>query len=39
MYKVGKSDKETQLFNLIRPWDKLKYLYTPNKLIRKKFLF
>ena len=38
-YKVGKSDKLTFLFNLIRPWTKLKYLYTPNKLIRKTFVF
>ena len=38
-YKVGKLDKATQLFSLIRPWDKLKYLYTPNKLIKKKFVF
>eukprot|EP01083_Nonionella_stella_P225611 801896_1 len=39
MYKVGKSDKETLLFHLIRPWPKLKYLYTPSQLIRKKLLF
>ena len=38
-YKVGKLDKATLLFSLIRPWDKLKYLYTPNKLIKKKFVF
>jgi len=38
-YKVGKSDKVEDLFNLIRSWSKLQYAYTPNKLIRKKFLF
>ena len=38
-YRVGRSNKETLLFQLIGPWDKLKYLYTPNKLIRKAALF
>ena len=38
-YKVGKSDKVENIFNLIRSWPKLQYAYTPHKLIRKKFLF
>eukprot|EP01083_Nonionella_stella_P222943 795068_1 len=39
MYKIGKTDRKTLLFNLIRPWDKLQYLYTPNKLVRKALVF
>ena len=38
-YRAGKCDKEADLFQLIRPWTKLKCLYTPNKLIRKNVLF
>ena len=39
LYNVKKSQKETNLFGLIRSWTQLRYLYTPNKLIRKKYVF
>eukprot|EP01084_Bolivina_argentea_P071001 129135_1 len=39
MYKIDKSDKEMNLFQLIRPWSKLQYLYTQNKPIAKRFIF
>lgn len=38
-YRIGKSDREVLIFRFIRAWDKLKYLYTPNRLIQKKVVF
>ena len=39
LYQVGKSDKQLLLYQLLRPWDDLKFLYTVNKLIDKNYLF
>ena len=39
-YKIGKHNKEVLLFQFLRGWDVLQYLYAPPmKNIKKKFLF
>ena len=38
-YIAGSTQNKTELYHLIQTWERLKYLYSPTKLIKKRHLF